>query len=109
MKVIVEKTNGNSIEIMNEKIKDMAKETELIIVMGEKKDSNINQMYHTSLKECGNAMIVETMDDLYLNYAKRFKTVGIIHDNFLPQEKMKEIIDILEDTQVEGYIYEHFK
>lgn len=109
MKVIVEKADDNSIELMYEKVKDMAKEVELIIVVGEKKNSNINQIYDISLKECGNVMHVEKIEDLYINYAKRFKTVGIIQDNILPEETTKQIINILEHTQVEGYIYEHYK
>lgn len=109
MKVIVGKTNSSSIEAINEKIRSIARETELIIVIGEKKSLNTNRMYEISLKECGNAMIVETMEDLYLNYARRFRTIGIIQDAFVPQEKIATIVDVLENAQVEGYIYEHFK
>ena len=109
MKVIVGKINGNSIESINEEIKEIAKQVELIIVVGEKKSVDANKIYNISLKECGNAMLVETMDDLYLNYIKRFKTVGIIPDTFTSQNELETIIDILKQTQVEGYINEHFK
>ena len=88
MKVIVGKINGNSIESINEEIKDMAKKVELIIVVGEKKSVDTNNIYNISLKECGNAMLAETMDDLYLNYIKRFKTVGIIPDAFTNKNQM---------------------
>lgn len=109
MEVIVAKTDTNSIKETNERIKNIAKKAELIIVVGEKKNENVNKMYHISLKECGNAMMVETIDDLYLNYIKRFKTVGVVQDILTSQKQIETIVDILEHTQVEGYIHEHFK
>lgn len=109
MKVIVEKANSNLIKNMNKEIKKIASKTEIIIVVGEKEKDNISKIYELSLKEVGNAMIVQTMDDLYLNYIRRFKTVGVIQDPAMPQNQIDTIIDVLENTQVEGYIYEHFK
>lgn len=109
MKVIVGRTEDNSVDAVKEEIKDMAKKAELIIVVGEKKNSKVNQMYNISLQECGNAILVETMEDLYLNYIRRFKTVGVIPDIYAPQNRIEAIVDVLENTQVEGYIYEHFK
>lgn len=109
MKVIVEKADSNLIDNMNEEIKKIASKTEIIIVIGEKEKDNISQIYELSLKEVGNAMIVQNMDDLYLNYIRRFKTVGVIQDPAMPQNQIDTIIDVLENTQVEGYIYEYFK
>ncbi|MBO5478407.1 MAG: hypothetical protein J6A04_01620 [Clostridia bacterium] len=108
MKVIVGKTNGNSKEVIEE-IKNIAEKVELILVVGDKKSVEVNQMYQISLKECGNAMIIETMGDLYLNYIRRFRTVGVIQDIPVSQNRIDTIVDVLENTQVEGYIYEHFK
>lgn len=109
MEVIVQKANSSLIRNMNKKIRKMAEQVELIIVVGEKEKTEMNKIYETSLKVCGNAILAGTMDDLYLNYIRRFRTVGIIQDPMLPQNKLETIVDVLKDTQVEGYIYEHFK
>ncbi len=109
MEVIVGKSNRYLTKSVNKKIRDMARKVELIIVIGEKKKSNINKIYEMSLKETGNAMIVETIEDLYINYIRRFKTIGILQDPTIPQNQLEIIVDMLKHTQVEGYIYEHFK
>lgn len=109
MEVIIQKMNHISLEAMEKQIKDIAKETELIIIFGKKQNEDTNRMYNISLKECGNAIIIETMEDLYLNYIKRFKKVGVVDVGGIPQSQIEKIMNILKHTQVEGYIYEHFK
>lgn len=109
MEVIVQKADGNLIKNRNRKIKNMAEKAELIIVVGEKEKPDISKLYEISLKKCGNAILAKTIDDLYLNYIKRFKTVGVIQDPAIPQNEIETIVDVLRNTQVEGYIYEHFK
>ena len=108
MKVIVEKIDGIS-DNMSEKITKLARITELIIILGNKKDTDINKMYSIGLRQSGNVMLVENIQDLYLNYAKRFKVIGVIDTNLLPQNEVKEMIDILEKEEVKGYIYGRFK
>ncbi len=109
MEVIVQKANSNLIRNMTKKIKKIAEKADLIIVVGEKEKPEMKKIYETSLKQVGNAILAGTIDDLYLNYIRRFKTVGIIQDPAMPQSKLETIVDLLRDTQVEGYIYEHFK
>ena len=47
----------------------------MMIVMGAKESSHTNRLYQIALQYCGNAMIVEKMEDLYINYIRRFKKV----------------------------------
>lgn len=49
-------------------------------------------------------MIVETMEDLYINYIRRFRKVGIVVGNTNSQNMVKKIIKILKNTEIEGYI-----
>ena len=109
MEVIVGKTNSKSVEKMSEEITNMARKVDIIINIGQKDDYYANIAYNLSLRECGNAMLVENMDDLYLNYIKRFRKVGIIVTEQIKQDTIDNIKDILENTKTEGYIYERFK
>jgi len=113
MEVILEnKTKKCYVErdIVREKIdktKEIAKQSELMIVVGAKKGTVANQLYDEAIKQCSNAMIVETMEDLYLNYISRFKTVGLIAVEGVPKTMVKEIVQILKNTETGDYIYEY--
>ena len=109
MKVIVEKAINYSIKELKNTITDIARKVELIIVVGKKENVEASNMYEASLQECGNAMLVESLDDVYLNYVRRFRTIGVIQDGNVSQSQIESIVNVLENTQVEGYIYGHFK
>lgn len=109
MEVIVGKTNSDSIEKMSEEITNIARKVELIINVGEEENYYDNIAHSISLRESGNAIFVETMDDLYLNYIRRFRKVGIMAGKKASKDTIEEIVKLLENTQTEGYIYERFK
>lgn len=113
MEVILEKKPKKCYverDILREKLeqtREIAKQSELMIVVGAKKSTTTKQLYDEAIKQCSNAMIVEIMDDLYLNYISRFKTVGLIAVEGAPKTMVKEIIEILKNTQTGDYIYEY--
>lgn len=90
------------------KTKEIASKVELMIVIGSKKSANTNKLYNISLKECRNAMLVENIEDLYLNYVARFKKVGVAGTS-TSQDMINKVVEILKNTQTKGYIYEHIK
>lgn len=84
----------------------ISKQVELMIIIGKKKSAKSNILYDVAIRICNNAMIVETIEDLYLNYIKRFKVVGLIDTKEMQEDLVKEIIKILKSTKTERYIYE---
>lgn len=111
MKVILGKKSGlcHGVEnkIIQEEAREVAKQVELMLIIGAKKSDNANKLYEIAVKGCSNAMIIETMDDLYINYISRFKTVGVIAVSSVPKEMVREVVQILKSTQTGDYIYEH--
>ena len=113
MEVILEKKPKKCYverDVLREKLeqtREIAKESELMIVVGAKKSTTTNKIYDEAIRVCSNAMIVEIMEDLYLNYISRFKKVGLIAVEGAPRTMVKEIVQILKNTQTGDYIYEY--
>ena len=84
--------------------KEIAKQVELMIIIGKKNSVEDNKLYDISIRECNNAMLVENIEGLYLNYIRRFKKVGVMAGEQMPKEIIDEIVEILKNTKTEGYI-----
>lgn len=106
IKLVVDKTICDATKLRQKETREIADKVELMIIIGGKKSANTNQLYEIAKEECQNAMLVETMEDLYLNYIKRFRTVGVMAGVSTPLEMIKEVEKILKNTEIEGYIYE---
>lgn len=113
MEVILEKKPKKCYvkrDVLREKLEqtiEIARQSELMIIVGAKKGTTTNKLYEEAIRQCSNAMIVEIMEDLYLNYISRFKKVGLIAVEGAPKTMIKEIVEILENTQTGDYIYEY--
>lgn len=105
----INKTICYATQIRQRETKKIAKDVEIMIIIGGKKSSNTNKLYEISKLECQNAMFVETLDELYLNYIRRFKKVGVMAGASTPQDIIEQIVEILKNTETEGYIYERIK
>lgn len=95
--------NTDAIQIETARI---SKQVELMLIIGKKKSEYSNILYEIARSICSNAMLIETMDDLYLNYIRRFKIVGIVIAEEMPEYLVERIVEILQNTQTEGYMYE---
>jgi len=94
----------SNIEKIQDEIKKLARQVELIIVLGNGiKDKTF---YELAIRECNNAMLVERPEDLYLNYVKRFKKVGVIVGTSASGEMVDSVVELLKSTETEGYMYE---
>ena len=100
MEVIVDKN------VEKDEVNEISKQVELMIILGNKKSLKTNELYEVAAKCCRNAIIVEDMKDLYLNYIGRFKKVGVIVEKSISKDIADEIIKILKNTDTEGYMYE---
>lgn len=103
----INKTICDATKLRQIETKEIAKQVELMIIIGGKKSSNTNKLYDIALKECSNVMFVETLEDLYINYIRRFKKVGVMAGASTPNDMIEKIVDILKNTETEDYIYEN--
>lgn len=90
--------------LMQAEAKKIAKQVELMIIIGKKNSVEDNMLYDISIRECNNAMLVEDTGGLYLNYIRRFKKVGVMASARVPKDIVDKIVEILKNTKTEGYI-----
>lgn len=100
----INKTISDLTKLIQAEIKEIAKQVELMIIIGKKNRVEDNKLYDISIRECNNAMLVEDIEGLYLNYIRRFKKVGVIAGKEVPKEVVDKIVEILKNTKTEGYI-----
>ena len=104
MEVILEKETKSCNVAQTEMI---SRQVELMIIIGAKNSTSSNELYAKARQECNNAIIVETMEDLYLNYIKRFKKVGVMVTSGVPKNTIDEIVSKLRDTETQDYMYKN--
>lgn len=89
---------------MLRKTEEISKQVELMIIIGKKDNLEDNNLYEIAIRECNNAMLVENIEELYLNYVRRFKKVGVVAGAKTKKSIVDEIVEILKNTKTEGYI-----
>ena len=94
----------DEISLRQAKTKEIAKQVELMIIIGERNSNEASNLYQISIRECNNAMLVEKIEDLYLNYIRRFKKVGVIAETTASNDMVDKIVEILKNTKTEGCI-----
>lgn len=97
MKIEVIDTICKTTRLRQEETKKIAKDSDLMIIIGGKNSSNTTKLYDIAVKTCGNAMHVETKEDLYMNYIRRFKKIGVMAGASTSQESIKEIMEVLQE------------
>ena len=80
-----------------------------MFIIGSKNRQNTNKMYEICINKCSNAMVVETIEDLYLNYIKRFKKIGVVASMQATKETINEVVEILKKQETENYIFENVR
>lgn len=97
----------NEVKLKEEKITQIAKQVELMMIIGSKEDIETTKLYDIAKQECSNVMLVEKIEDLYMNYIKRFKSIGIIVAQIASQKLVDKIVKIIKKQETEGYMYEN--
>lgn len=103
-KIEVNKTICDATTQKQAETREIAKQVDLMIILGGKNSHNTTQLYNISVDACSNAMQVETLEDLYLNYIRRFRKVGVMAGASTPGNMIKTVVKILEETETEDCI-----
>lgn len=105
----INRTICDSSKLSQIETSEIAKQVELMVIIGSKNSQNTNKMYEICINKCSNAMVVETIEDLYLNYIKRFKKIGVVASMQATKETINEVVEILKKQETENYIFENVR
>lgn len=81
-----------------EETEKIAKQADLMIIIGGKNSSNSNKLYEIAKENCKNVLFIETKDELDINKIKEFKKIGIMAGASTPTKNIDQIVDILKKT-----------
>ena len=94
----IENTICSATRLRQEETEQIAKEVELMIIIGGKHSSNSNKLYELASKYCKNTIFIETKNDIDINNIKQFSKVGIMAGASTPKKSIEEIVDIIEKS-----------
>ena len=69
----------------------IAKEAEMMIVIGDKHSSNTQKLFEICKFACNNTYYIQTLDDLDMNQLRSVETVGITAGASTPKNIIEEV------------------
>ena len=93
--LIVNKTICNATKLRQEETEKIAKEVELMIIIGGKNSANTKKLYYLSVNNCENVILVQTKDNIDLNNVHRFNKIGIMAGASTPEKSINDIIEYI--------------
>ncbi len=81
----------NATEERQQSARTLAKEADVMIVIGGKHSSNSAKLYEICSKECANTYFIQTLDDLRLDVPKAVRLVGITAGASTPNKLIEEV------------------
>ena len=93
----IKKTICSSTENRQKETEELAKEVEMMIIIGDKRSSNTNKLYEISCNYCKNVIFISDESELDLSKIKDITKIGIMAGASTPKEdilKVKEKLEI---------------
>ena len=87
----VAKTICNATEERQNAARELAKEADVMIVIGGRHSSNTRKLYEICCEECADTYFIQTLDDLHLELPKSVRLVGITAGASTPNKLIEEV------------------
>ena len=94
--VEVQKTICGATEIRQKETIEIAKNVDVMIIIGDKKSSNTNKLYDISKENCKKAIFVQNCKELNLEELNQTDVIGIMAGASTPKEDIDEVIKKIE-------------
>lgn len=91
----VENTICNATMLRQEETVELAKQVDMMIIIGGKNSANTNKLYDISKKYCNNSVIIQTYEDLEKDLIKNAEKIGIMAGASTPKESIDEVINYI--------------
>lgn len=88
----IKNTICNTTSIRQKETEDIAKQVDLMIVIGGKHSSNTKKLYEVANKNCENTLLIQTKNDLNYEYLQGFNKIGIIAGASTPQNIIEDVV-----------------
>ena len=98
----VQKTICGATEIRQKETIQIAKNVDVMIIIGDKKSSNTNKLYDISKENCKKAIFVQNYNELNMEELKQTDIIGIMAGASTPKEDIDEVIKKIEKNNKRG-------
>ena len=75
------------------KLYEIAKQVDLMIIIGGKHSSNTNKLYQIAKKECNKCLLIETAEELDKDYIIKSEKIGIMAGASTPKESIESTVE----------------
>ena len=93
----VKSTICNATSIRQKETQEIAKQVDLMIIIGGKHSSNTTKLYEIAKKECKNCILIETSEELNKNRLKNISKIGIMAGASTPSESINNTVEKLKE------------
>lgn len=97
---LVNNTICNATSIRQEATKELAKESDCMIIIGGKESSNTKKLYEIASKWCSNTHFVEKNDEILLHEFNKCNKIGVAAGASTPDCLIKEVIATMSDKKI---------
>ena len=94
----IENTICSATEERQSGCRETAKNSDVMIVIGDRKSSNTGKLFEIAKRYCENAYFVENMSDLPLHELKKYNKIGVAAGASTPDYAIKEVISNMSDN-----------
>ena len=93
----VENTICNATSIRQKETQEIAKQVDLMIIIGGKHSSNTTKLYEIAKKECNNCMLIETAEEIRQGSIKNIRKIGVMAGASTPAESIRNTVEKLKE------------
>lgn len=91
----IKNTICNATSVRQKETQELAKQVDLMIIIGGKHSSNTNKLYEIAKKECKKCILIEASEELNKNTIKEVRKIGIMAGASTPNESIKNTVEKL--------------
>ena len=95
----VKNTICNATRDRQESCKNLAKEVDVMVVVGDKHSSNSCKLYEIAKKYCENSIFIQGSEKFLLPMVRNYNKIGIIAGASTPEWIIKEVISSMENVE----------
>ena len=93
----VKNTICNATNIRQKETQEIAKQVDLMIIIGGKHSSNTTKLYEIAKKECNNCMLIETAEEIRQGSIKNIRKIGVMAGASTPAESIRNTVEKLKE------------
>lgn len=91
----IKNTICDATKLRQEETEQIAKEVDMMIIIGGKNSSNTKKLYEISKKYCKNCISVETCEEMNSEEIAKFSKIGIMAGASTPQKSIDKVVEML--------------